>query len=97
VVPSWGKCVIFLTDDQSVHGFSVPVVGDHWRKSIALYYYTSADANVFSGDRDTNWQQHGKQGGVNGLRIKLYQALFFASRALSRTAYKVNPNFGRHH
>ena len=42
------------TDDRSVHGFPEPVRGEgHWRRSIALYYYTSTEAPGFSGDTTT--------------------------------------------
>ena len=54
VVPAFGRCVIFQTDDRSVHGFPVPIADGRWRKSIALYYYTAAEASTFSGRRSTS-------------------------------------------
>ncbi len=53
IVPTWGTCVIFRTDDLSVHGFPVPIAPGHWRRSIALYYYTARENSTFSGDSTT--------------------------------------------
>lgn len=92
VVPRWGTCVIFRTDDQSVHGFSTPVAEGRWRRSIALYYYSSLEAAHFSGDTFTYWQQHGTQRGLNRLRIRWYQILTQAARKVSDIAHKANPN-----
>jgi len=92
VVPRWGTCVIFRTDDQSVHGFSTPVAEGHWRRSIALYYYSSLEAAHFSGDASTYWQQHGIQSGLNRLRIRWYRFLTQAARKVSGIAHKANPN-----
>jgi hypothetical protein len=92
VIPKWGTCVIFRTDDQSVHGFSTPIKKDHWRCSIALYYYSSQEAACFSGDASTYWQQHGTNSGMNRLRIACYQLLARAARRLSQVAHRFNPN-----
>ena len=92
VVPKWGTCVIFRTDDQSVHGFSTPIEQGHWRRSLALYYYSSREAARFSGDGFTYWQQHGRQSGMNRLRVRLYQLLTRAARRLSHIAHRANPN-----
>lgn len=92
VVPKWGTCVLFRTDHQSVHGFSVPVEAGHWRRSIALYYYSSREAPRFSGDGDTYWQQHGPQSGMDRLRIRWYQFLMRAASRLSFLAHQANPN-----
>jgi len=53
IEPIGGKMVIFETSDQSVHGFTNPVRNE--RRSIAIYYYTSEDSSVFSGDYTTHW------------------------------------------
>ena len=92
VVPKWGTCVLFRTDDQSVHGFSTPIEEGHWRCSIALYYYTSREAARFSGDAFTYWQQHGKQSGMNRLRLRWHQLLTRAAHRLSSIAHRANPN-----
>lgn len=92
VVPEWGTCVIFRTDDQSVHGFSTPIEKEHWRSSIALYYYSSREAARFSGDAFTYWQQHGKQSGMNRLRLRWYQFLTRTAHRLSYIAHRANPN-----
>lgn len=92
VVPNWGTCVIFRTDDDSVHGFTTLVDSGHWRRSLALYYYTSREAERFSGDAYTHWQQHGRQSGLNRLRIRWSQLLTRVAHKLSRLAHQANPN-----
>ena len=94
VVPAFGRCVIFQTDDKSVHGFPVPIAEGRWRKSIALYYYTAAEASTFSGDATTYWREHGEQSGVRKVRMAAYRALLQSSRGLSMLAHLVNPNQG---
>lgn len=92
VVPRWGTCVIFRTDDQSVHGFSTPIAEGRWRRSIALYYYSSHEAARFSGDAYTYWQQHGRQKGLDRLRLRWFQFLTRAAHRLSYLAHRANPN-----
>lgn len=92
VVPAWGRCVLFRTDDQSVHGFSKPIADGYWRRSIALYYYTSTDAAEFSGDETTHWQTHGKLSPAGRARLALYRVALKVSRAFSRIAHQLNPN-----
>lgn len=92
VVPNWGTCVIFRTDDQSVHGFSTPIEEGRWRRSIALYYYSSHEAARFSGDGHTYWQEHGSQKGLNRLRLRWYQLLMRIIHRLSALAHRANPN-----
>lgn len=92
IVPDWGTCVIFRTDEHSVHGFSTPVKPGHWRCSVALYYYSSQEAARFSGDAYTHWQQHGTQSGLNRLRIRCYRLLTRVARKLSHIAHQANPN-----
>jgi hypothetical protein len=92
VVPKWGTCVIFQTDDHSVHGFSIPIGPDHWRCSIALYYYSSQETDCFSGDEFVDWQQHGPQSGMNRLRLRCSHLLKRTARNLSRIAHQANPN-----
>lgn len=94
VVPTWGRCVIFTTDDRSVHGFPTPIVEGKSRRSIALYYYTSEEAPIFSGDATTHWQQHGQHRGVRRVRLSCYRALLQTSRGFSLLAHLVNPNQG---
>jgi len=94
VVPEWGRCVVFATDDRSVHGFPEPVVEGRVRRSMATYYYTSHEAAGFSGDTTTLWREHGEEGmGVLArARLGAYKGLLRGSRFLSRTAHFVNPN-----
>ena len=95
VVPAWGRTVIFRTDDQSVHGFPEPIADGKWRRSIALYYYTSAETDVFSGDATTYWRETEQQRGlVRKGRFVLYRGLLNLSRGVSVVAHLVNPNQG---
>ena len=95
VVPQFGRTVIFETDDNSVHGFPKPVAEGKWRRSVALYYYTAAEADTFSGDATTYWREHGEQrGAVRKARFALYRGLLNLSRAISIAAHVVNPNQG---
>lgn len=95
VVPCWGSVVIFRTDDQSVHGFPVPVAEGKWRRSVALYYYTAAPTNNFSGDETTYWREHGEQAGiVNKTRLLVYRGLLNLSHGISLGAHALNPNVG---
>lgn len=94
VVPELGRCVIFTTDDKSVHGFPDPIVDGRWRRSLALYYYTSQEAAGFSGDATTYWREHGAHVGARRTRLAAYRGLLQVSRAFSLLAHLVNPNQG---
>ena len=93
VPPIYGRMVMFLTDNKSIHGFSEPVVGDdRQRNSIATYYYTSEETRSFSGDAATLWQSHGK---ASFARLAAYKLLLKASSLISRAAHAANPNLRR--
>ena len=92
IEPIGGKMVIFETSDQSVHGFTNPVRNE--RRSIAIYYYTSEDSSVFSGDYTTHWNVEMQKSGLVGLRNFLYRFLLQTSRAFSFAAHLVNPRQG---
>ena len=91
VVPRFGTCAIFRTDDRSVHGFPRAVAEGRWRRSIALYYYTAAEAEEFSGDTTTYWRQHGNPQGTARLRMMLYRIFLRCSSGFSRLAHRLNP------
>ncbi|SDD28595.1 Proline 4-hydroxylase (includes Rps23 Pro-64 3,4-dihydroxylase Tpa1), contains SM-20 domain [Sphingomonas sp. YR710] len=96
VVPAYGRMVMFLTDDRSIHGFSRPIAHqDRWRRSLALYYYTSEETRTFSGDSDTHWQSHGKQNMAGIARLAAYKILLRISRTFSRLAHLANPALKR--
>ncbi|MFN8036717.1 MAG: 2OG-Fe(II) oxygenase [Acidimicrobiia bacterium] len=95
VLPSFGTTVIFKTDDRSVHGFSKPIAPGHRRNSLALYYYTSEDAEVFSGDHTTHWRRHAAATGVDRVRLATYHGLLKVSRGFSMAAHLANPTQGR--
>jgi Rps23 Pro-64 3,4-dihydroxylase Tpa1-like proline 4-hydroxylase len=92
VIPTFGRVVVFNTDDGSVHGFTRPIAEQRRRNSLALYYYTAQETRQFSGDRTTHWQTHGSHGSVHRLRVSVYRTLLLASRALSKLAHIANPN-----
>ena len=92
VVPRWGTCVIFRTDDRSLHGFSKPIVGDRWRRSVALYYYTADEAEEYSGDTNTYWAKLPSRGASHRIRRRAYEMLLLGSRGLAFLAHRVDPN-----
>lgn len=83
----------FRTDDQSVHGFPVPVAKGKWRRSVALYYYTVAPTDNLSGDETTYSREHGERVGVaRKSRFLVYRGLLRLSRTVSMLANAANPN-----
>jgi hypothetical protein len=44
--PTFGRTVLFATSETSWHGHPEPIIGDHWRPSLAVYYYTPADPDA---------------------------------------------------
>ena len=94
VVPEFGRCVIFATDDRSLHGFPRPVVEGKWRRSVALYYYTSAEAPTYSGDETTYFRGEVKPGITMKARHLTYRGLLNTSRGIAILAHLVNPAQG---
>jgi Rps23 Pro-64 3,4-dihydroxylase Tpa1-like proline 4-hydroxylase len=95
ITPTFGRMAIFTTDDKSVHGFPTPVAEGKWRKSIALYYYTSTEAQHFSGDETTYWRQHEDLADpVSKARFLVYKLLLNISRGFSALAHVANPHQG---
>ena len=88
VWPEFGRCVIFQTDDRSVHGFSRPVVG-RYRNSIALYYYTTTSPPTFAGDGATHWRTRSMEAkGAKGHFQKLaYRLCMSVSNRFSKLAW----------
>jgi hypothetical protein len=39
VLPLFGRTVLFACGPESWHGHPEPIVGEHWRRSLAVYYY----------------------------------------------------------
>lgn len=89
VLPALGRCVIFYTDDQSMHGFSKPVTG-RTRNSVALYYYTAYPPEQFSGSGVTFWRVRGLAGDKNQTwaSIQLRRLLLFISHTASSIAWR---------
>jgi hypothetical protein len=93
IIPEWGTCVIFRTDHKSVHGFPDPIVAPHWRRSIATYYYTAAEADEFSGDTVTYWRHRPPARGVKQRATDIAHRVFMrASALMSEAAYKTDPD-----
>lgn len=91
VVPKAGTMVIFRTDDRSAHGFNRPIAAGRWRRSVALYYYTSEEAADYSGDTNTYWRQDREQPPLRRIRQQAYNALIFVSRSLAFVAHRLDP------
>jgi hypothetical protein len=93
VIPIQGRAVLFATNERSVHGFTQPVVDGRYRRSIALYYYTSTETEEYSGDRTTVWRHHGEhEARMSRARMSAFRGLMSVSRSASRLAHMVNPN-----
>jgi hypothetical protein len=93
IAPTFGTCVIFRTDDQSVHGVNPITEAAEPRKSIALYYYTSTENQAFSGDDITYWQVHDVTGLSQAERVELRfaKAATRMARLFYRLAHRTNP------
>jgi hypothetical protein len=93
VWPAYGRCVIFQTDNKSLHGFSKPIVGRD-RNSVALYYYTATPPSDFSGDASTHWRASSMAG--KGLGKDIQRAVFrlcmAASDRFSKLAWSFRPD-----
>lgn len=96
VLPEGGRCVIFQTDDDSMHGFSKPVVGNR-RCSVALYYYTAAKPARFSGDGTTYWrpQTLKTRSSRDWMRLQAQRVLLVTARALSAGSWRLARMAGR--
>lgn len=92
--PLGGRMVIFRTDDRSVHGFTDPIRSGCRRRSIALYYYTSAESRRFSGDSTTHWREHVGRKKRQIPREILFRLFLQASRGFSLLAHLTNPRQG---
>jgi hypothetical protein len=93
VAPTFGTCVIFQTDDNSPHGVSPVTDGSPPRRSLAAYYYTSSEADRFSGDAFSHWREHDSTVGLrNHVRLGAFKASVRLSRKISQIAYRLNPN-----
>ena len=97
VLPSLARCVIFQTDDQSVHGFSKPVTGRGQRNSVALYYYTSSPSDEFSGDANTYWRVSGLEGKErqSWFSIQKRRLYLAVARAASGVAWRASRKAAR--
>lgn len=95
IAPTFGRCVIFQTDDDSPHGVAPVTEGRPPRRSLAVYYYTSSEAGRFSGDAHAHWQEHDATAGLrSNVRLSAYKATVKVSRGMSHIAYSLNPNRG---
>lgn len=46
VLPLFNRTVIFSCGPESWHGHPEPIVGEHWRRSLAVYYYAPLRAET---------------------------------------------------
>ena len=89
VLPTLGTCVLFQTDNDSMHGFTTPVAARN-RQSIAMYYYTTDDAEKFSGDGATYWRSQSMAKDTNSrLRLQTQRFLLFGSRVASGISWRL--------
>jgi len=93
IKPKFGRTIIFETNDKSVHGFRNPVRSGTTRRSIAIYYYTANETEVFGGDYLTHWRDHGRQHRSfrASLRRYVHSILLQLSRTFSMAAFLVHP------
>lgn len=56
ITPEFGRLVIFETGEQSWHGHPVPIVEGHWRKSLAVYMYSSLEQVDRRHHHSTVWE-----------------------------------------
>lgn len=88
VLPTLGTCVLFQTDNVSMHGFMTPV-SVHNRQSIALYYYTAEDVKELAGDGATYWRYVSLANDPRSwMRLRTMGALMFASRIFSSLSWR---------
>jgi hypothetical protein len=87
--PVFGRAVLFRTDNRSIHGFTDPVAEGRWRRSVALYYYSSREGRPYAGDTRTHWRS---RGALTGARRALYEGLMVSSKAVSKLAHLIDPN-----
>jgi 2OG-Fe(II) oxygenase superfamily len=90
IPPEAGRCVIFETNDESMHGFSKPLLGRR-RCSVALYYYTAAQPNRYSGDGATYWRTHTIEtdNSRDWMRLRAQRALLLSARMLSGVSWRL--------
>jgi hypothetical protein len=46
VLPLFGRTVLFACGPESWHGHPEPIVGEHWRRSLAVYFYAPLRAET---------------------------------------------------
>jgi Rps23 Pro-64 3,4-dihydroxylase Tpa1-like proline 4-hydroxylase len=93
ILPELGRCVIFQTDNDSVHGFSQKVRHRSQRNSVATYYYTTTSPDHFSGDGNTYWRMETLQGQAGQTVPSLVARKLFLG--ISRLASGVSWRAGR--
>lgn len=91
VSPAPYRCVIFRTDDSSIHAVS-QISGDRLRQSIALFYYSVVNKPDVSLDTTTSWSLDLKPRCASISRGKLFLAslLMRSSLRLKRGAKYLN-------
>jgi len=91
IVPLPGRCVLFRTDAESVHGVS-RVEGTLDRQSVALFYYTLPNPPPHPPDTTTGWQLRSTPAGstIPPLRQRFAAAVMRASVALKSASVALN-------
>ncbi len=90
IVPTPGRCVIFNTNAESIHGVA-SVKGDVSRKSVALYYYVITEQKMAL-DYTTGWRMIlGPEGSeISAVRRFIAAAVMKISFALKNAAILLN-------
>ncbi len=55
LTPELGRLVVFECSENSWHGHPRPIKGEHWRRSLATYYYDPSDKVPLNQRHDTEW------------------------------------------
>ncbi len=94
ISPRFGTCVVFNTDQWSVH--SVEPISDSAapRRTIGLYYYSVEADDVVTRERWPRWYEEGSLASATSLdraRLLGTKTALGASRTFSRVAHKLDP------
>lgn len=90
VLPTLGTCVLFRTNNDSLHGYSTPVTGRN-RCSVALFYYTLDEVQQgFPGDVETYWRSDRLNAGTlsEWWRLRRQQFYFGLAEQFSKLAHR---------
>jgi hypothetical protein len=91
VAPTFGRSVIFKTDEMSAYGFIRPVAQGKWRRSAALYYYTIREQSVFNVGTSNGWVALGSQ--KHDVRLSILYRIIRTARLFSNALLLGRPQY----